>query len=404
MVGGMDDGGPVNAHYQIEGRRLTATVYKITERSAAGPGLVVDHQQDFALQAAGNLDPEALLSPQYSLYSLDPANQRAVFVDVPSEAGLSEAPFYSTAQHRLADNLMQVSYEDFLRLSDSVRDPERLVLIYNTARCGSTLLHQIFNKSGEVVSLSEPGVLTQLQLIRPKDGSLDEELLPRLKASVKLMSRPKEEAPSARAIKLRLGGALAPLLARAFPDATRLFLYREPIGWAASMHRAFASWFDAEIGRALGSDNLKEQLIPFDRTFPGVLGLLFKSKIFAPNEGEFLAASWLRMLEDYEALDDGGQRFLAMRYEELTRHPREAVAAIFEHCGLVLDDVGQALEAFGADSQKGTSLAWDSRDDSRRLRDVDRASMLSLIDRQPVINSPDYLVANTWLPNGSAVS
>ena len=58
---------------------------------------------DFQVQIGRAIDPHVVLEqPNLSLYCLDPANQRALFVDTPPEVDLLQAPFYFIAQYEAA--------------------------------------------------------------------------------------------------------------------------------------------------------------------------------------------------------------------------------------------------------------------------------------------------------------
>lgn len=65
-----------------------------------------------------------------------------------------------------------------------------------TGRCGSTLLSHVFNELGDVQSLSEPDVATQLCTARRADGSRDAELRALLDATVLLFKPTPFKAPA----------------------------------------------------------------------------------------------------------------------------------------------------------------------------------------------------------------
>jgi hypothetical protein len=62
---------------------------------------------DFQVQPGRALDPQVVFDqPNLSLYCLDHANQRALFVDTPPEVDLVQAPFYLvTPQDRVERRL-----------------------------------------------------------------------------------------------------------------------------------------------------------------------------------------------------------------------------------------------------------------------------------------------------------
>ena len=89
--------------------------------------------------------------PTVSLYCLDHANQRALFVDTPPEVDLLQAPFYFIAQYQAAQRLIAVPYATLHALAREVElDPQRIILFYSTGRCGSTLFSHVLNQTPNV--------------------------------------------------------------------------------------------------------------------------------------------------------------------------------------------------------------------------------------------------------------
>ena len=104
---------------------------------------------DFQVQPGRSIDPRVVLEqPTVSLYCLDHANQRALFVDMPPEVDLLQAPFYFIAQYEAAQRLIAVPYATLHALAGEVKlDPQRIILFYSTGRCGSTLFSHVLNQS-----------------------------------------------------------------------------------------------------------------------------------------------------------------------------------------------------------------------------------------------------------------
>jgi len=91
------------------------------------------------------------------------SEREAIFVEAPP--GYDDlwrarwSPFFLFAQYRHAVRVIRMPIASFHRLADAVGDPDNLTFIVNTARCGSTLLTQLFEASGRVVAISEPSAL-----------------------------------------------------------------------------------------------------------------------------------------------------------------------------------------------------------------------------------------------------
>jgi hypothetical protein len=123
-------------------------------KAANGPASLAS----FEVTVGQEIETEWLVqSPQISLYCLDAASSQAIFVELPAEVNLAAAPFVYQAQYEGAQRLFSLPYPSFLQLAESIEtNLDRLILLFNHGRCGSTLLHHVFNQIPGVVSLSEP--------------------------------------------------------------------------------------------------------------------------------------------------------------------------------------------------------------------------------------------------------
>ena len=67
------------------------------------PANTVVKLEDFDFKEGENIDPLTIVqNPNITLYCIDPQNQRAIFVETPSDIDLSQAPFYYLAQYEHA--------------------------------------------------------------------------------------------------------------------------------------------------------------------------------------------------------------------------------------------------------------------------------------------------------------
>jgi len=69
------------------------------------------------------------------------------------------ASFFSRAQFCHAVRLIRLPISSFLRVADRLGDPANVTFIAMIGRSGSTMLIQMFEKTGEVVAMSEPSAL-----------------------------------------------------------------------------------------------------------------------------------------------------------------------------------------------------------------------------------------------------
>jgi hypothetical protein len=313
-----------NSHLTVAelGGLVGATILTILEK-VKDHEVVPAHLDNFVVREAETVPAEIILDdPHISLYCLDDANQRVIFVETPPDIDLLQAPFYYDAQYRHAQRLLAVPYERFHQLADSIMACD-LIFLYSTGRCGSTLISQALSTVEGVRSLSEPDIYTQIHLMRYEDKSRDAEYARLLKSCTRLLGR---HSPIL-AIKFRgMCIYVGDLLYEAFPRAKTLFLYRDAETWARSM---FLEFLPVEERRAPSSE------IPFYRRSIAPLSIPFAAR--HGREGsrvEFTALMWLSMMEQYLALYAQGVRFLTIRYETIQAQPSCVLTTLFDYWGL----------------------------------------------------------------------
>ena len=366
---------------------MAAEVLEIVSRHRPSSiGLV--EPADFTTSAGGPVDAAHALRPEVSLYCLDLPNRRALFVETGTDIDLAAAPFYYQAQFEHARRLIAVPYDEFHRLAAARDDPGgRLVLLYSTGRCGSTLLSRAFGQAPGVVSLSEPDVLTQIVGLRPTDGSADREVEALAAASVRLLCKPNAahtRAETRWVIKFRsMGIEVADLLHRAFPAARSLFLYRDAEAVVESSLRAYqappkapdlatpegrelvhryVSWLRAgparQMLRVLGAATRAAGRRDWPVLRRLAQGLVQSLRGAEPSKEQLCAVLWVSAVSRYLELHRAGAIPVAFRYEDMVAKPRETLEAIFRHAGLPTESAGAACDAvMGRDSQEGSPLS-----------------------------------------------
>jgi len=197
--------------------------------------------KDFEYTDGGQVDPNVVVeNPQISLYCFDDTDKRAIFVELPVDIDLTEAPFIYLTQYEHAQRLIAVPYETFNQLATTLPEVRRPIFIYITGRSGSTLLSHVFNDSKVVVSLSEPDVATQfLHLRYDSDRNREAELRQLAQSTVRFLFKSYHlNGNQAHALKFRSEGLrVMDLFQEVYPQAKNLFLYRDAIGWARSFYR-----------------------------------------------------------------------------------------------------------------------------------------------------------------------
>ena len=200
---------------------------------------------DFVVKPGRAIDPQVVLDqPNLSLYCLDHANQSAWFVQTPPEVDLFAAPFFFIAQYAAAERLVAVPYATLHALVRAVDlDPQRILLVYSTGRCGSTLLSHVLNQIPATASFAEPDVFTQLVSLRTAGVSDSGKTAALLHDALLIMAAHAQRrgyeywAFAYNSYVL----SVSDLFYSTVPEAKLVFLYRNALTWAQSFSRAFGS-------------------------------------------------------------------------------------------------------------------------------------------------------------------
>lgn len=108
--------------------------------------------QNFIAIHKGFCDPSIVLNDNVTLYAV---NQReAVFVECDDDITVTSV--MKPAQYQRARRLIILPIHSVHRLA---AQKAKLLMLPNTTRCGSTLLCQIFEKTGKCLALAEPEVM-----------------------------------------------------------------------------------------------------------------------------------------------------------------------------------------------------------------------------------------------------
>ena len=130
---------------------MTANLLVIKSRKRQNPLAPAD-PSDFEFSEGQDVDPQTIVTkPLTSLYCLDHANQRALFVETASGVDLSQAPFFYQAQYENTVNLFSVPYETLHQLAKEIPlNSQSLIFVYSVGRAGSTLLGSALNAVDEI--------------------------------------------------------------------------------------------------------------------------------------------------------------------------------------------------------------------------------------------------------------
>lgn len=379
---------------------MNANILEITARKRRDPLAVAD-PADFELGEGPAIDPQIVLAnPLISLYCLDHASRRALFVETRSGVDLSQAPFLFQAQYENAVRLIAIPYETLHELAQGISLEDRnVILVYSVGRTGSTLLGAALNAVEGIVGLSEPDVFTQLVTLREWDGSNDAEISALVESCTKLLCKPSEQIPSPAGWVIKFRSfvvQLGDLLYTHFPNTRNIFLYRNAEPWLNSMLRAFGD-AQEDIGFLMWAQGWLSTLVPPIARHVQAGGPLL-------TLSSMCSMVWLSVLERYTDLRSSGMPGLAIRYEDMKAAPHKTLQRIFEHCGLPMTSMDAVYQVLERDSQAGSAISQEALSHKKNgLTDVQRADLVRALQTHPTIHTPDYIVPETWTPNPAPI-
>ncbi|MGD9147684.1 MAG: hypothetical protein PVI80_19110 [Anaerolineae bacterium] len=325
------------------------------------------------------------------MYSLDFENGQAVFVETPADIDLSQASFYFDPQFEKAKRVLTIPLETMRKLAKSVTiDDSRLILLYSTGRCGSTLASQIFAQIPGVINISEPHALSQLVVARNSRAYREDDLVALLKATVCLLC--KTAAETAWVIKgqsfvIELGDWLHEL----YPQTKNLFLYRHAETWLRSGLRAYSHVVAGTEEERIARENQRREVLG-----PLVPAIAQYDAQRPLSHAEMLALMWLSAMERYVQYCNMGIEMLAIRYASWRSAPRETAEAMLDYCQCRPADMTAIYETLNRDSQAGTGLSREALVQRKRVvAEREQKEFHWHLRNHAFIHEADYEVPNT---------
>jgi hypothetical protein len=375
--------------YRYQGEEMNANLLEITARKRQNPTGIAD-PTDFEFREGAAIDPQVVVTnPRVSLYCLDHANRRALFVETKPGVDLTQAPFYYQAQYENAERFIGIPYETLHELASQIStESDRVIFIYSVGRSGSTLLGAALNAIEGTINYSEPDVFTQLVVLRQLQGADESEVSALVQSCTKLLCKATEQTqdPACWVIKFRsFVIELGDLFYCYFPQAKNIFLYRHAEGYMTSVMRAFVGNADSPEFRA-GIQGWLSTLVPPIAKHMREGGPLL-------NFSSISAVLWLRTMERYMQLQEQGMPGLAIRYEDLKSTPQETIHKIIDYCGLSPEDIEAIYRVFEKDSQAGSVLSQENVGQTKfELTDAHKADLAQALQAHPFIKSADFVI------------
>lgn len=322
-------------------------------------------------------------------YCLDRRSRSLLFVETAPGVDLCTVhPFFYQAQRLCAIRLHSVPMPVVLAMArDLPATLEQLILIHSTGRCGSTLLTQLLQTQGDMVTVSEPDLYTQL-IHLPQQDAL--ELAPVIRAAT-LFLRASLARNGYMALKMR--GVVtyrAAMLAGALPGARSIFMYRHAADVVNSFITTMVPPWQFRLERALGIERLPTRWLMPSQSTLRLAPLLADRSYQATGLVGFFTMAWLSKMEAALAFQEQGGLAATLRYEALRRDPGGTLERLATALGLAGDLQPAALEkALGKDAQQGSSMA------SRQVRVLDQHDerrLRRLLAHHPRLNQPDVVL------------
>lgn len=357
--------------------------------AVVGPG-------DFRTRDAGPVDPAVVLArPDLSLYCLDHAGRRALFVECDDPAAVLRAPFLYQAQYEAARRIVAVPYDALAGLVERAPAADAAVtLVFSVGRCGSTLLGRAFAAVPGALALSEPDVYSQLIGLRAA-GELDDRGLMALLAGCTRLLCAAGARAGARAWAIKFRSEVTPIagaLHRALPEARVVYLYREGASWARSAARAYGVFAPDMAGELPG---IVRDAAALDPIFAELVARACTRELALA----YLAASWAASLLHCRALQAAGVPLFVLRYEELLADPYDVLGAMFDACGLPRPAEAALAAVLREDAQAGTVLSRESVERGGGGITRERlAAFAALVAELAPGLTPEALLPGTFVP------
>lgn len=375
--------------------------------------------QDFSYKRGKQIDFAHLLKTRpFSVepYCVDDERRQIIFVEMPMAFDSAMVgPFYFCTQRDFAKRLYAVPYEEFHSVCENLGeiDMTRLILLYNTSRCGSTLVSKAFDSLAGVQSISEPDMFTSLtHMAAEAQGDPDKlkDISRIARSTARLLLHLRGNRYPDRPIlclKFRFQVInICDILKEALPDANSMFLYRNAIDVIDSMGSAFINGGLYRAIRAIGLDVAYVYHFSALPTQLWKLIPLFGDKTLPQKEYKCLGAvspftlGWMSVMEKALEAQRNGWITTFFRYEDLIQHKSKLLTKVLDHAGFEpSSDMDRTDETFGEDVQDGSVVQSARKQSNNRafvyLKSFDVSNITRVISLRPEVNHSDFIIPGT---------
>jgi len=268
--------------------------------------------------------------------------------------------FYRAAQVAHGQKLLFVPMKAFLKMTEKLEGPSApIMFLFNTARCGSTLLTNLLEQTDCCVTFSEPTFCFPLTRLYQRLGNT-KQVQQVTKACFNWLCRHDKTLPfQPKAYVIKPAGPAVflslQMLRDLYPTSRYLFMYRglaENIKSMCRLHRELAnSSLACLLGRLISPRFVRSYLISL-----GIDPTELRMDVF--HEVDLPVFRWVHICRRYLELRRENFPIAAVLYEDLVKNKEHCTRIILEYLGLPVDPlVDKALRAFQQDSQLMSPIA-----------------------------------------------
>ena len=314
----------------------------------------------FELGAVKSFDAGRLLvEPDWHLFAVDFKSRDALFVRTTLGDDVFDAPFLYQELYNRAEEIVALSFDDFVRLSQQLTEPKTIVHLLSIGRCGSTLAHHLFHNADGVLGVSEPDTYVGLTMARFDLNERDSIDLLKAVGRFHFISGAGRGDHTMVVKHHSQALFIAERLGLANPDTKFMFMYREGESWANSVCQMAQSFGFAVLQDRVAGETLWH--IMSGAQAVGTMRDFIDTENENPQGDRWIAALWGIYMIEYLRLWSNEFKFLAIDYHRLNSEKLISVQKMFRYCGLSTDHLENVLTAFDKDSQAGTMLAKDRK-------------------------------------------
>ena len=336
------------------------------ERSAQVLKILFSYRYDIIMQPLSTLDfmlvhekfdhPERVLKDNVDMYYVD--ENKAVFTE--AEEGVQQwrndyGVHLRVAQYNQAVRVILLPMHAASRLSDKVGDPKaRLIFLSNTARCGGTLLGQVFERTGKCVVFSEPGGIQSISMY--EQHKMPKEKLDKItRTTVRLFCKPTKSPEEVVAYVFKpLAGTLdtVPAIQRVYPNAKHLFCYRDVKTMANAIQKLRN--VNALVRLMWWGGSCSSSFMAMFLKLAG-LSTNFSLKLKHPMDLGFI--TWAASVRRYLDLRQQGVDIAGFFYDDLVKNKQYAVERVFEFTDMPKSLVEAGVRGLDRDSQGNSGIS-----------------------------------------------